>query len=106
MIEKAAIAKEIKLAKLEKLMGGGGQSDSDDGGAQDDDSISFEHDAGEIDEIDALPSVSKYFECIFGLKELYVYRGVFYAYRGQYAQAVKDLTKLLDKQLFDDQMSQ
>ena len=102
VIEKAAIAKEIKLAKLEKMMD---PSESD--GAQDDDSISFEHDAGEIDEIDSMARVSQYCECIFGLRDLYVYRGVFSAYCGKYEEAVTDFIKVQDeKQLSDDQLSE
>ena len=48
------------------------------------DSISFEHDAGELEEIENLPTVSCYFECIFGLKEMYLYRGVISAYLLKY----------------------
>lgn len=59
-----------------------------------DDSISFEHDAGELDELDSFPNVSCYFECIFGLKEMYLYRGVICAYLQKYQEAVSDFQKL------------
>ena len=47
---------------------------------ENEDSISFEHDAGEIDDLESYPPTSCYFECIFGLKEMYLYRGVLSAY--------------------------
>ena len=76
-IEKAQIAKEIKLAKLEKMMdGNAGDDDEDDANV----SISFDNDAGELDELEFLPTVSQYFECIFGLKDLYMYRAVILVY--------------------------
>lgn len=42
-------------------------------------------------------AVSPYFECIFGLKELYVYRGVLNAYSGKYREAIADFSQLLEE---------
>lgn len=54
------------------------------------DSISFEHDAGEMEELDTFSTVSCYFECIFGLKEMYLYRGVINAYLHKFQDACQD----------------
>ena len=58
------------------------------------DSISFENDAGELDDLEQYPTVSCYFECIFGLKEMYLYRGVLNAYLHKFSEAVSDFNKL------------
>ena len=59
-----------------------------------DQSISFEHDAGELEELEQHPIVNCYFECIFGLKEMYLLRGVILTYLSQYMEAIKDFNKL------------
>ena len=46
----------------------------------DDESISFDHDAGEIEDLDALPQVGYYQENITSLKELYLYRALAFIY--------------------------
>lgn len=64
------------------------EGQDDDG--QQDDSISFEHDAGELEELEGLATVSCYFECVFGLKEMYLYRGVINTYLQKYPEAISD----------------
>lgn len=70
------------------------QNDNEGEQSEAEDSISFEHDAGEMEELESLPTVSCYFECIFGLKEMYLYRGIISAYLLKYADAISDFQKL------------
>lgn len=37
-----------------------------------------------------LPLVARYFECIFSLEDMYLYRGVIKTYLGKYEGAIKD----------------
>jgi len=41
-------------------------------------------------ELHLLPIVQRYYESIYGLKELYLYRGVIRAYLGKYSDAIQD----------------
>jgi hypothetical protein len=100
-IEKAQLAKDQKLRKLEKMM----EQQPDGEEDENEDSISFEHDAGEIDELENYPPTSCYFECIFGLKEMYLYRGVFSCYLQKYADAVADFRKLQSSEPFQEDES-
>lgn len=70
--------------------GNSGEEDSNQ-----DESISFEHDAGELEDLEQLSTVSCYFECIFGLKEMYIYRAVINAYLRKYQEAIDDFGKLV-----------
>ena len=56
----------------------------------DDESISFDHDAGEIEDLDALPQVGYYQENIISLKELYLYRALAYIYLQKFTEAIAD----------------
>jgi len=78
-IEKAHIAKEQKLRQLE-------QPELN----EDSQSISFENDAGDIGELESYPLTNKYFESVFCLTDLYLYRGVCLFYLQRYADAIKD----------------
>ena len=44
----------------------------------------------DIKELSSLPVVSKYFECIFGLKDMYLFRAVAKSYLGLYKEAILD----------------
>lgn len=81
-IEKATFAKDLKLAKLEHMM----EADSDDLSS----SMSFEHCAGELKDRDLLPAVAYYFESVFGLREIYLFRGIISVYLGLYLEAIAD----------------
>lgn len=70
-IEKAQVAKEIKLARLEM---------EEPPEEEDQQSISFDHDAGELEDLEGLTQVGYYFENMFSLKDLYLYRAISYVY--------------------------
>ena len=53
-------------------------------------SISFDHDAGELADLEGLPQVGYYFENIFSLKELYLYRAIAYIYLKKFTEAIAD----------------
>lgn len=94
-IEKAQVAKEIKLARLE--MDSPQEEDDDD-----QQSLSFDHDAGELEDLEGLPQVGYYFENIFGLKEFYLYRAVTFIQLKKFTEAISDfnsLRKLEEKDL-------
>jgi tetratricopeptide (TPR) repeat protein len=78
-IEKAQTAKEVKLKQLEQT-----EPNADT------QSISFDNDAGEISELGNYPLTNKYFESVFSLTDLYLYRGVSLFYLQRYAEAIKD----------------
>ena len=53
-------------------------------------SISFDHDAGELEDLEGLPQVGYYFENIFSLKEFYLYRAVTYIHLKKFTEAIAD----------------
>lgn len=57
-------------------------------------SISFDHDAGELEDLEGLPQVGYYFENIFGLKEFYLYRAVTYIHLKKFTEAIADFNAL------------
>lgn len=44
----------------------------------------------DIKEMNSLPIVSRYYECIFGLKDMYLFRGVAQCNLGKYQEAIQD----------------
>ena len=80
-IEKAQLAKDLKLQKLERM------NDSDLSGS---DSISFENDVGELSDLDQYPIVHSYTQSIFSLSDMYCYRGVINCYLQKYDRAIDD----------------
>lgn len=57
---------------------------------EDQQSISFDHDAGELEDLEGLAQVGYYYENIFSLKELYLYRAVAYIYLKKFTEAIAD----------------
>ena len=53
-------------------------------------SISFDHYAGELADLEGLPQVGYYFENIFSLKELYLFRAIAYIYLKKFTEAIAD----------------
>jgi hypothetical protein len=57
---------------------------------EDQQSISFDHGAGELEDLEGLMQVGYYYENIFSLKELYLYRAIAYIYLKKFSEAITD----------------
>jgi len=47
----------------------------------------------EMKELQHLELVQRYYECLYGLKDMYLYKGVALCYLGKYKEAISDFVQ-------------